>query len=212
MAERMAALPAGLRPHIKVHKCAELARMQIAAGALGVTAATVSEAVAMVDAGVTDVLVANQVVSPVSVARLLDAAGRARVLVAIDDRRNLEMLGLAAIGAGVELGVLIELDVGLGRGGVRSVDEVVRLAGLATETPGVIFDGLMGYEGHCASEPDPKIRTEAATRSMELLASAADRCRDAGLVVSTVSAGATGTFESRPTPAPSPRCKLVPTS
>ncbi len=195
MAERMAVLPAGLRPHIKVHKSADLAKMQIESGALGVTVATVSEAVAMVDAGVTDVLVANQVVSSTSIARLVRAAQRGRVLVAIDDPANLEALAGAAVGAGAELGVLVELDVGLGRGGARSVDSAVELAGIASRTPGIVFQGLMGYEGHCASEPEERIRTHEAMRSMELLATAADRCRDTGLVVSTVSAGATGTFE-----------------
>jgi D-serine deaminase-like pyridoxal phosphate-dependent protein len=195
MARRVEVLPASLRPHIKVHKCAELARMQIEAGAIGVTVATVPEAAAMVDAGVSDVLVATQVVSPPSIARLLEAASRARVTVAVDDAGNLQTLARAARAAGLELGVLVEMDVGLGRGGARTVGEVVELAQLAAGTVGTTFEGLMGYEGHCASEADERIRVEEAMRSMALLASAADDCRRAGLQVSTVSAGATGTFE-----------------
>ncbi len=195
MATRIAGLPAGLRPHIKAHKSAEIARMQIEAGALGVTTATAAEAVAMAEAGVADVLVANQVVSIPAMTRLASAAGMARIHVAVDDAGNLAELGRAASAAGVELGVLVELDVGLGRGGVRTVDEVAPLADRVSGTPGVSFDGVYGYEGHCASEPDPVLRATEVARSMELLAAAARSCRDAGFDVRVVSAGATGTFE-----------------
>jgi D-serine deaminase-like pyridoxal phosphate-dependent protein len=195
MAHRMKAVAAGLRPHVKVHKSAELARMQVAAGALGVTTATVAEAVAMVEGGVPDVLVANEVVDPVSMARLLEAARSARIRVIVDDVDVLTASGRAAVEAGVEIGVLVEVDVGLGRGGARSLDEAVRLARLADAIPGVTFDGLMGYEGHCASEPDEAVRSAGALRSMGLLAEVVDACRRSELSVDTVSAGATGTFE-----------------
>ncbi len=104
MAARMAALPAGLRPHIKVHKSAELARLQLDAGALGVTTATVAEAVAMAEAGVPDVLVASEVVSPVAIARLAEAARTARIRVAVDDAGVLAATGRAAVGGGRRAG------------------------------------------------------------------------------------------------------------
>jgi D-serine deaminase-like pyridoxal phosphate-dependent protein len=195
MAARMAALPARLRPHIKVHKSAELARMQLDAGALGVTTATVAEAVAMAEAGVPDVLVSSEVVSPVAIRRLAEAARAVRIRVAVDDAGVLAATGRAALEAGVELGVLVDLDVGLDRGGARSIEEALRLAELAAATEGVSFDGLMGYEGHCASEPDDALRAAEAGRAMGRLAGAADACRGAGLAVEVVSAGATGTFE-----------------
>jgi D-serine deaminase-like pyridoxal phosphate-dependent protein len=195
MAERMAALPTSLRPHIKVHKSAELARLQLDAGALGVTTATVAEAVAMAEAGVPDVLVASAVVSPVAIARLAEAAHLARIRVVVDDAGVLAATGRAAVQAGVELGVLVDVDVGLDRGGARSTEEALRLAELATATGGVSFDGLMGYEGHCASEPDAALRAAEAARAMARLAEVAEACRGAGLDVSVISAGATGTFE-----------------
>jgi D-serine deaminase-like pyridoxal phosphate-dependent protein len=195
MTARMAALPSGLRPHIKVHKSAELARLQLDAGALGVTTATAAEAVAMAEAGVPDVLVASEVVSPVAIARLAEAARTARIRVAVDDAGALAATGRAAVAAGVELGVLVDVDVGLDRGGARSIEEALRLAERAAATEGVSFDGLMGYEGHCASEPDAALRAAEATRAMARLAEVAAACRGAGLDVGVVSAGATGTFE-----------------
>jgi D-serine deaminase-like pyridoxal phosphate-dependent protein len=196
MARRMEAVTAGLRPHIKVHKSTEMARMQVAAGASGVTTATVAEAVAMVEGGIPDVLVANEVVDAPSFARLLEAARSARVRVAVDDIGVLERSGRAATEAGVEIGVLVEVDVGLGRGGTRSPDDAVNLARLADATPGITFDGLMGYEGHCASEPDAALRSAEALRSMERLGAVMEACHRSGLSVDTVSAGATGTFET----------------
>jgi D-serine deaminase-like pyridoxal phosphate-dependent protein len=195
MGTRIAALPAGLRPHIKVHKSAELARLQLDAGALGVTTATAAEAVAMAEAGVPDVLVASEVVSPVTIARLAQAARLSRIRVVVDDAGVLTATGRAALETGVELGVLVDVDVGLDRGGARSIEETLRLAELAAASDGVSFDGLMGYEGHCASEPDDALRAAGAGRAMSRLADAAAACRGAGLEVGIVSAGATGTFE-----------------
>jgi D-serine deaminase-like pyridoxal phosphate-dependent protein len=195
MASRVADLGTDLRPHIKVHKSAELARLQLDAGACGVTTATVAEAIAMAEVGIPDVLIANEVVEPGALARLAEAARSTRIRVAVDDAEVLAATGRAAVAAGSELGVLVDVDVGLGRAGARSPDEAVRLAVKTAETQGITFDGLMGYEGHCASEPDRAVRFAEAERSMARLAVVADACRDAGLDVTTISAGATGTFE-----------------
>jgi D-serine deaminase-like pyridoxal phosphate-dependent protein len=196
MAERIAPLPATLRPHVKAHKSAELARLQLDAGATGVTTATVAEAEAMVDAGVTDVLIANQVVAPAWIERLVTVANRATITVAVDDLGNLEALGGAASSAGVELGVVVELDVGMGRGGARSVGEALGLMRAAAATDGIGLRGLMGYEGHCADEPEPDKRARDARTAMAILTDAASRARADGRSVAIVSAGATGTFEA----------------
>lgn len=195
MATRIAALSASLRPHVKAHKSVELARLQLESGAVGVTTATVAEARAMVDAGIDDVLIANQVVVPSAVDAVAELAGRAAIIVAVDDAANLEALGAAASALGVEVGVLVELDVGMGRAGARTQDDAVALAQAAALTSGVAFRGLMGYEGHCADEPDPERRVERTRAAMELLTSASERVATAVMPVEIVSAGATGTFE-----------------
>jgi len=196
MAERVAGLDVALRPHIKAHKSCELAQMQVQAGAIGVTVATAREALAMARGGIQDVLVANQIVSQPAIALVTEVARIASVRVCVDDADNVHALGAAARESSVELGVLAEIDVGLGRGGVRSIDEVVPLARTIAGTPGLRFDGLFGYEGHCASDPDPVARAAEARRSMGVLATAVHACQAAGLEVAIVSAGATGTFET----------------
>ena len=155
MGERFRTLSAALRPHIKVHKCAELAWLQLDHGAIGVTTATVAEADAMAAAGVPDILIANEVVDPASAERMIDVAQRTRLTVAVDDLDNVTMLAGRATAAGATLGVVVELDVGMGRGGVRSVHEALGLGRIAAELSGVELRGLLGYEGHCADEADP---------------------------------------------------------
>jgi D-serine deaminase-like pyridoxal phosphate-dependent protein len=194
MAERFAELPASLRPHIKAHKCAELAREQLEHGAIGVTTATAAEAGAMAAAGIPDILVANEVVDPGGIDRLTDAALSARVTVAVDDATNLAALADRAQTKGAVLGIVVEFDVGMGRGGARSAAAAVALGRAAADLAGVELEGLFGYEGHCASEPDLSTRNREARASMERLLEVADRFRAEGLPVRIVSAGATGTY------------------
>src|SRR6476661_8436859 len=115
MARRMAGLPAALRPHAKIHKSPILGQMQLDAGGIGLTTATVWEASAMIDAGLSDVLVANQVVGAVKAAELARIAREGHVIVAIDSPANAAELEVAATEAGAEIDVLVELDVGLHR-------------------------------------------------------------------------------------------------
>src|SRR6476659_585213 len=194
MAERFEALTARIRPHVKAHKCAELARMQLEQGAIGVTTATAAEAQAMAAGGIPDILVANEVVDPGGIDRLTDAALGAHVTVAVDDRTNLETLAGRAQAKGAVLGIVVEFDVGMGRGGARSAEDAVAIGRAATDLAGVELEGLFGYEGHCASEPDLTARGREARASMERLLEVAYRFRADGLPVLTVSAGATGTY------------------
>src|SRR5437764_9735568 len=111
--------PARLRPHAKSHKCAQIARLQLDAGAIGLTTATVWEAAALSRAGVPDLLIANEVVGGEKIEALAETARAARVTVAVDDAGNAGTLAAAAREAGSEIGVLVDVDVGMGRCGVR---------------------------------------------------------------------------------------------
>lgn len=195
MAEYMRTVPAKLRPHIKVHKSPELARMQMEAGeALGLTTATVWEAVVMVRGGIDDILIANEVVGEEKVKALAALARDARINVAIDDAHNAEELSAAALKAGSTLGVLIDLDVGMERCGVRTKEEALRLAENVSKLRGLHLEGMMGYEGHCMLEPDPALRVQKAHAAMDKLMDAVDYLSQAGFASKVISGGGTGTY------------------
>lgn len=195
MAQRMETVPAALRPHAKIHKSPVLGRMQLDAGAAGLTTATVWEASAMVDAGLSDVLIANQVVGPVKAAELARIAGLGRVITAVDSEANAEELSTAAKAADSTINVIIEIDVGLHRSGVRSIEAAVALAERIERTPGLQLTGLLGYEGHCMLEPNRKVRVEKATAANQILVDAADEFDRHGLCTDVVAGGGFGTWD-----------------
>jgi D-serine deaminase-like pyridoxal phosphate-dependent protein len=194
MADNFRDLPAELRPHIKVHKSPQLSRLAIEAGAIGVACATAWEAEVMAGAGIEDVLVANQVVQPDKVRVLAETARDHRITVAVDDVRNLEQLSRAASEADGALEVLIEIDVGMGRCGVRHQVDALPLAERIAELPRLRLRGMQGYEGHCMLEPDRDVRLREARKANEKLVSAVDYLAGRGHHSEVVSAGGTGTW------------------
>lgn len=194
MAERMREMPAELRPHAKVHKSARLARLQVDAGAIGVTTATLWEAMAMARGGIDDILIANEVVGDRHIVAVADLARTARVLVCVDDADNVRALGKAAVDGGVRLGVLVDVDTGMGRCGVRTPDAARALAELAGETDGLDFRGVSGYEGHCMLQPERDKREAEAEAAASRLMAAVDAIGAAGIGCEIVSAGGTGTY------------------
>ena len=182
------------RPHIKGIRVPDIAQKAIAAGAIGVTCATLGEGEAMAAAGIQDILIANQVVSPRKIVRLADLRQHADVKVAVDNRANVSELGVAASAKGVELGVLVELDTGMGRAGVLPGQPTLKLSRLVHQTPGMSFRGLMAWEGHTRAIANLDQRREAIEKAVGLLTESAARCREAGLPVSIVSGGGSGTY------------------
>ena len=195
MGERMRGLPAGLRPHIKVHKSPELARMQVDAGAIGVSTATVWEAMVMVRSGLDGVFVVNTVAGPDKLAALAELAREADVMVAVDDAANAAEIAAAARAAGSTLGVLVELDTGMDRAGVDSAEAALGLAERVAELDGLRLRGLTGYEGHCSLTPERELRHERQRTAMSFLVETAETLRAAGLASPIVSAGGTATWE-----------------
>ena len=183
------------RPHVKGIRVPAIAHQAIAAGAIGVTCATVAEGETMVDAGIHDVLVANQVVGRHKIARLVGLCRHADVKVAVDDAANIAALGQAATGKGVELGVVVEVDVGQHRAGVAPGQAVVELSRIVHHTPGLRFCGLMGWEGHTRAITDADQRHQAIAQAIARLTESAALCREAGLPVSIVSGGGSGTYD-----------------
>ena len=182
------------RPHIKVHKTPEIARMQLAAGAIGVTCAKVSEAEVMADAGVRSILVANQVVGPAKIARLIELNRRADPVVCVDDLAHVDMLAAAAAGAPKPIGVAVEVNVGMDRAGAEPGEPVVALAQAIARRSGLRFAGVMAWESPAARIADPAAKERAVREAVGRLTASADACRRAGHEVAMVSCGGTGTF------------------
>ncbi len=195
MAGRLRDLHVNLRPHVKAHKCAELARRQIQAGAIGICTATIWEAIAMSRAGIEDVYVANEVCGREKIFALAREAAFRRIGVAVDDPCNAVEFSDAARCAGNTLDVLIEVDVGMGRGGVRSVKEALTLADHVARLPGLRLRGIQAYEGHCMLEPDRAVRARRAAEAMDIAAAVVEALSGAGFACETVSAGGTGTYD-----------------
>ncbi|MCX7671435.1 MAG: alanine racemase, partial [Anaerolineae bacterium] len=182
------------RPHIKGIKTPEIAHQAIAAGAIGVTCAKLGEAEVMAGAGIRDILIANQVVGPLKIGRLVELCRVADVKVAVDCAANVRALAAAAVTAGVEVGVLVEVDNGMARAGVAPGEPVVALARLIHSTPGLRFDGIMGWEGHAVGIADPAAKRAEVERAVGLLGESARLCRAAGLPVRIVSGGGSGDY------------------
>ena len=195
MAERIRVMPADLRPHIKVHKSPELARMQVEAGAIGVSVATVWEALVMASAGIDGIFVVNTVVGREKLAALASIAGSTQLMVAVDDPDNAAVLAAAARNAGASIGVLIEVDTGMDRAGVDTIQEAQMLAARVGEFDGIRLMGVTGYEGHCSLTPERELRHQRQQHAMELLTAVAENLRTAGLPCPIVSAGGTATWD-----------------
>jgi D-serine deaminase-like pyridoxal phosphate-dependent protein len=195
MIAKCKAMQVNLRPHIKVQKCAELALLEVQAGAIGVCCATVWEAIVMARAGIADVLIANQIGGRQKIQALAQAAKKHHLTVAVDDPGNASELSAAVSEQKARLDCLIEVDVGMGRGGVRSVREGVELARKIAELPGLNLRGVQGYEGHCMHEREREVRAAKAKAAMDQLCEVVEALRKDGHRCEVVSAGGTGTYD-----------------
>lgn len=186
--------PCRLRPHFKSHKCTRIARLQMDAGAVGITCAKLGEAEALAEAGLEDILIANQIVGPLKIARLMELARRARPIVAVDSAENVQALSQASAAAGIVLRVLVEVDIGMHRCGVASGQAALDLARRVASAPGLSFEGLQGYEGHCVDLRDETERVTQTRAALQLLVGTRRLIEQAGLPVRIVSGGGTGTY------------------
>ena len=190
--DRMAAYAHGhglrLRPHTKTHKSPLLAAEQVRRGAAGLTVAQLHEARLMAEVS-DDILLAHPPVGTPKLARLLALRADIRLTVALDSRAALEPLAKAADAAAREIGVLIELDLGMGRVGIGDAAEAAALCELCTQLEGVQWRGIMFYPGHIrehVDEQDPSIES-VDTQLQHALEVLAER----GLRPEIVSAGST---------------------
>ena len=186
-----------LRPHVKGHKCPDLARRQVAAGAIGLSCTTLAEAELMVDSGAPSLLITSTMVDPGRTGRLASLIRRVpEVIAVVDDEAALAGLAQSAASANAQLRVLVDLDVGQHRTGISVADtrRIVALAMAIEQTPGLIFNGLQAYYGHLQGVPEFAERAALARARQAELRSVIDVLTEAGLPPRIVSGGGTGTL------------------
>jgi D-serine deaminase-like pyridoxal phosphate-dependent protein len=193
MQSRLPGLRARLRGHVKNHKSPHIARMQLEHGAFGLCAATIWEAIVMARAGADDILVANELVDPAKRRAAALLAREISLIVAVDDPGDAEALSSAAVRAGSMIGVLVEVDTGMHRCGVDSIEEALVVARRVADLPGLRMDGLSGYEGHCSLELDETERHRKQAAAIGYLGEVADAVEAAGIPCPIVSAAGTAT-------------------
>ena len=182
------------RPHTKGIKTPAIAHKLIDAGALGVTCAKLGEAEVMAAAGIKDILIANQIVGPKKMARLVNIQRHADVMVAVDSMANTEEISNAASAKGVTVRVLIEVNSGMDRCGVEPGHPVVELAKKVVALPGIHLAGLMAWEGHVVSMQDQEEKKRVCETSVKKLVGSAGLCRAAGIEIEIVSCGGSGSY------------------
>ncbi|MFG1358542.1 alanine racemase [Xanthobacter pseudotagetidis] len=182
-----------LRPHAKTHKCVEIARRQLAAGAVGLCCQKVSEAEALLPSGVGDLLVSNHIVGVEKLARLAALARRARVTTLTADAAHVALLSAAAIAHGVTFEVLVEIDAGDDRMGLCAQD-LLPVARAVAATPGLVLRGLQAYSGPLQHVRDAGARAAAAAETARRAARARAILEAEGLPCPLITGGGTGSF------------------
>lgn len=186
-----------MRQHTKNIKSPVLARMQIDAGGTmgGICAAKVAEAEIMLSAGITDILIANQIVDREKIIRLCALNRHGDVKVCIDSESNVRYLSEIAQQQGVEIGVLIEVETNMKRSGVRSKEQGVDLAKVANDLPGVKFLGVMSHQ-HLEKFIDEENRILLATEYYDVCLSVKTAIENAGIPVHIISSGETFSYDA----------------
>jgi 3-hydroxy-D-aspartate aldolase len=194
MARYTRATGVALRAHAKTHKSSEVARRQLAAGAVGQCVQKVGEAEVLARAGIADILVSNQVVGAAKLDRLAALAHGTRIALCFDDAAQIAAASQAASRAGVELGGLVEIEVGMGRCGVAPGRPAVELARRIADAPGLRFEGLQAYHGRAQHLPAAAERESEISRAIEAVRETLAALSSAGLRARSVTGAGTGTF------------------
>jgi 3-hydroxy-D-aspartate aldolase len=180
------------RAHAKTHKSADISRDQMNAGAVGVCCQKVSEAEALVHAGVHDVLVSNQVVNPNMIERLAAMATQAKVMVCVDDIGD---ISAATVKYNTEIGILVEVDVGADRCGVAPGEDAVPLAKKIDASANLTFKGFQAYQGKAQHVHNYEERKAHIDKAIAYIKRTAELVEEAGLKVELICGAGTGTYQ-----------------
>ncbi len=194
MAEMASGFGIRHRPHAKTHKSPEIARRQIAVGAVGQCCQKVGEAEVLAAGGIQDILVSNQIVGQRKLDRLAAIARYTRIGVCVDDAGNVDDLDVAARRFGSRIEVLVEIDIGAGRCGVSPGRAAVALARRISGSANLEFGGLQAYQGRAQHIRGYGERRAAIIKAGDLVADTVEQLANAGLSCRLVTGAGTGTF------------------
>ena len=184
----------GWRPHSKAHKSPQIARRQMELGAHGIICAKPSEAEVLVDYGIPSILIANEQGRREKYDRIARLNRRAEVITCADNPVHVEMASAAGIAAGQDIPMLVSIDVGMDRTGAMPGQPVRDLARLITETKGVTFKGVMGYEGHLLTIWPLEEKERQSRDAMGRMINSVRLIERDGIPVEIVSGGGSGTY------------------
>ncbi len=185
-----------LRPHIKTHKMSRVAKMQLEGGITKFKCATSKEAALLIGVGAADILIAYPVLRKAMqrVIQLKKEHPDVDLKVIVDDMDAVYGLSKSCAEAGVNLGVMIDLNTGMDRTGVYSPETAVALARRIDELPGLSFEGLHAYDGH-VSDPRAEVRRQETLKAIEKAIGIKGLIEREGLAVKTLVASGSPSFE-----------------
>jgi len=195
MADFFADKPAKLRPHFKAHRCPEISRIQMRAGAIGITCAKLGEAEHLADLGFDHLLVANQIAGGEKIERLAKLCKNGvDAIVAVDSLALARAMDLVGRKRRTRLNVLLEVNIGMNRCGLPVGEELRKLACFCALARGLRLRGIMGYEGHLVGKPQSVEKERQVRTALAILTGFADELRSRGIPIEIVSSGGTGTY------------------
>jgi 3-hydroxy-D-aspartate aldolase len=194
MADHVAKAGVKLRPHAKTHKSPIIGLKQMALGAVGLCCQKVSEAEAMVQGGIPDVYVSNEVVGARKLERLAGLARQARVMIAVDNEIAIDQLAAAARKAGSEIRVLVEINVGANRCGVEPGEPAFKLAQQIHLSKHLRFAGLQAYQGGAQHMRKTEERRAAIEAACEKVKRTTALLAQAGITCERVTGAGTGSY------------------
>ena len=194
MAEWAKKVGIGLRPHLKTHKCSQIGRLQLAAGARGFCCATIGEAEVMVSAGLSNILITSPLVTDAKIERaLLLLAQDPGLCLVVDNRLNADRISELAGRSGQTVDVLVDIDPGMHRTGVADMRTAIELVGWIVSLKALRFGGLQCYAGHVQHMSGLDARQEATLSVLGSLRVLSEELKARGLEPAVVSGGGTGT-------------------
>lgn len=198
MAAHCSELGIALRPHGKAHKCVEIARRQLTAGAVGLCVVNIGEAEVFAAAAIPGILITSPLSTAAKMNRFVRLAAEADVTTVVDSLDGAKAMAAMAQAVGVELPVMLDLDLGRARTGVTEVADAIDLGKFLAADPAFDLRGMQAYAGHLSHEPDHAARRSGAASAAAKIRDVFDGLAAQGIEITTVSGGSTGTCFMEP--------------